>query len=602
MVLNGRRGLLAAMLAASLAAGGLQLLLPGIAGLIADTLVDGRLASFGRVMTLTAVLASTWVLAACARCLAGVLGGHLGASVAAAIRIRLHEHVLRAELLWTKQLPPGEVQSLAGEQAEHFARVFSQALPFFAVHGMITLGTASVLLAREPILAVATLVPLGAMVAISAQRHLAFIGLFQEHGRLLANLCALAGETARSLWTIKVFAAEDERQARLVSDAMHLALAEARAQGTVATYSSGVMAATGVAVAGTWFMGGHRIISGSEAWTVGDLVAFTTLAALLYQPLAACMEILALVSRGRAAAARIAAVLVLPTERASDAPPAFRAPVGIRFAGVRFSYNPRHEVLRGIDLAIGPGEFVGIVGRSGAGKSTLVSLLLRFRQPDGGMIIVNDKPIEHLDLQGWRRSVGVVLQETVLFEGTIQENLRCGRDWVSDADIIDAAKRAKAHDFAVRLPAGYATLVGTGGLQLSGGQRQRIGIARAIAARPAFLVLDEATSALDGETEAAVIEGMRQAAVGTTIIVVSHRPSILIRANHVAVLDDGCVVEQGRFAELLAKPGSMLARLMEPSISGTLDIAAGGYERVQSGSGDLGDSTPIPLCTDRDLE
>lgn len=570
MVLGERRGLLAAVVAASLTAGGLQLLLPSIAGLIADTLVDGRAAaSRGAIGPLAVALASTSVLAAGARFAAGALGGQLGASIAMVIRMRLHEHVLRAELSGAEGLPSSEVQSLVGEQAEHFARVFSQALPFFVVHGIITLGAAGLLLAREPILAAATLLPLGAMAAVSVKLQARFTGLFRKSGLMLARLCFLAAETARGLGTIKACAGENGRQALMEVEAARLASTEARAQQTVASYSSVVMVATGVTVAGTWFVGGHRIISGNGAWTVGDLVAFTTLAALLYQPLAAFMEVLAWVSRGRAAAARIAAVLALPTEEVSDAPPAFRAPTPIRLIGVWFSYSPQREILRGIDLAIGPGEVVGIVGRSGAGKSTLVSLLLRFHRPQGGRILVGDGPIEYLDLQSWRRSVGVVLQETILFEGTILENLRCGRSWISDADIIEATKRARAHDFVVQLPAGYGTHLGRDGLQLSGGERQRLGIARAIAARPALLILDEATSSLDGETEAAVLEEIKQVVEGATTILVSHRPAALAWTSRIATLEDGRIVEQGPFTELLAKPTSALARLINPAVSQT---------------------------------
>jgi ABC-type multidrug transport system fused ATPase/permease subunit len=229
----------------------------------------------------------------------------------------------------------------------------------------------------------------------------------------------------------------------------------------------------------------------------------------------------------------------------------------IAFNKVAFSYptRPDMEVLKGIDMEIKPGEKIALVGHSGAGKSTIAQLLLRFYTLENGGVTVDGKDYSGYPLQAYRRHLGLVPQEVILFGGTIGENIAYGRPGASDEDILEAARRANALEFINRFPEGLDTLVGERGVKLSGGQRQRLAIARAILKDPAILILDEATSSLDAESESLVQEALNELMRGRTTIIIAHRLSTIREVDRIYVIDDGKIKEQGTHAELLASEG-----------------------------------------------
>jgi ATP-binding cassette subfamily B protein len=237
----------------------------------------------------------------------------------------------------------------------------------------------------------------------------------------------------------------------------------------------------------------------------------------------------------------------------------------VAFEDVTFRYPSRNgvEVLRGVTLRAEPGQRVALVGPSGAGKSTLVSLLLRYYDPDGGRVRIDGRDAREYPLHQLRASMAVVPQDVFLFGGTIFENIRYGRPGASDAEVIEAAKKAIAHDFITALPNGYQTRVGERGLQLSGGQRQRVAIARAVLRDPAVLILDEATNALDAESEGLVLQALEGLTQGRTCLVIAHRLSTVRRADRIYVFKDGAVVEAGSHAELTACANGLYRNLTE---------------------------------------
>jgi len=233
----------------------------------------------------------------------------------------------------------------------------------------------------------------------------------------------------------------------------------------------------------------------------------------------------------------------------------------IRFEGVHFGYGSERGVLHGIDLAIAPGERVGLVGASGAGKSTLVNLLLGFYRPDTGRVLIDGQDIAGVTQESLRANIGMVTQDTSLLHRSILDNIRYGRPGATEAEVEDAARRAQAHEFILRLEdwngrRGYAAHVGERGVKLSGGQRQRVAIARVVLRDAPILVLDEATSALDSEVEAAIQEGLDTLMQGRTVIAIAHRLSTIARMDRLVLLDGGRIVEQGTHAELLARDGA----------------------------------------------
>jgi ATP-binding cassette, subfamily B, heavy metal transporter len=227
----------------------------------------------------------------------------------------------------------------------------------------------------------------------------------------------------------------------------------------------------------------------------------------------------------------------------------------LRFENVDFGYDPRRPILRGVDFEVEPGKTVAIVGASGAGKSTISRLLFRFYDLDGGRISIDGQDIAGVTQASLRAAIGIVPQDTVLFNDTIGYNVAYGRPDASHDEVVNAAKLARIHDFVASLPDGYESRVGERGLKLSGGERQRVSIARTILKRPKLLLFDEATSALDTRTEKEIQESLRQISTGTTTLVIAHRLSTVVEADQILVLDKGAIVERGRHGELLALDG-----------------------------------------------
>jgi subfamily B ATP-binding cassette protein MsbA len=228
----------------------------------------------------------------------------------------------------------------------------------------------------------------------------------------------------------------------------------------------------------------------------------------------------------------------------------------VRFDGVSFRYGEDGlPALDNITLTIRRGTMLAVVGRSGAGKSTLLDLLLRFRQPRRGRILVDGTSLAEFDVASWRAHIGVVSQDPYIFDDTIRDNILYGRRAATDAEVAEAARLAHADGFIADLPLGYDTIVGGRGVRLSGGQRQRLALARALVRQPDILILDEATNALDSLTEQAFQEALAEFAVERTVIVVAHRFSTIERADHIVVLDRGRICEQASLAGLLEADG-----------------------------------------------
>jgi len=291
--------------------------------------------------------------------------------------------------------------------------------------------------------------------------------------------------------------------------------------------------------------------------TPAQLAQFLTLAIAASNPINQLANYFADLMKALVGARRIFEVLDLPIEE-PDAPNARRLSYvkgAVEFQNVRFAYDGKTEVLRGVSATVQSGEIIALVGPSGAGKTTLVNLIPRFYAPTSGAVLIDGQDIRDVTLVSLRESLAIVPQDPQLFSDTIEHNIRYGRLDATPAEIEEAAKLANAHGFISKFPRGYQTMVGTRGIRLSGGERQRVAIARALLRNPRILILDEATSSLDAQSEALIQEALERLLVGRTTFIIAHRLSTIRKATTILVMAEGRIVEQGNHAELLARDG-----------------------------------------------
>lgn len=304
-----------------------------------------------------------------------------------------------------------------------------------------------------------------------------------------------------------------------------------------------------------WY-GGYEVISGRLS--APNLIAFFAGIALIADPLSKLGVLSTLIQSALASAERVFEIIdIKPTIKEKENAKELKDVKGtVEFKNVTFQYEKDEPpVLKDVNIKAHPGEIIALVGRSGAGKSTLVNLIPRFYDPEQGAVLIDGNDVKDLTLNSLRGSLGIVPQETILFTGTVKENIAYAKTDASLEEIEKVAKMANAHDFIIKLPQGYETLVGEKGVRLSGGERQRISIARALLRDPKILIFDEATSALDSESERLVQEAMNRLMQGRTTFIIAHRLSTVQHATNILVLDQGRIAEQGKHRDLLSKSG-----------------------------------------------
>lgn len=402
-------------------------------------------------------------------------------------------------------------------------------------------------------LLILVLLPLLVLVAKFFGRRLKSLSTsIQDH---TAALSTLVEEVISGIRIVKSFVQtqrEANRFSAQVDQTLGLTLQRA---GIMALFIPVISLLTFSAAAAVLWYGGHQVIDGLV--TPGDLFAFVLFAGILIGPFSSAARVFAQIKEAQGATQRVFEILDAQPD-VQDQPLAQPlAPVigQVRVENVGFNYDPRYPVLTQVSFVARPGELVAFVGPTGAGKTTMINLLHRFYDPTEGSISVDGQDLRAVTLDSWYRQVALVPQETVLFGGTILDNIRYGNPQADEAMVQEASKAAHAHDFISGFPDGYQTAVGEKGVNLSGGQRQRIAIARAILKNPRILLLDEATSSLDTESERLVQDALERLMKGRTTFVVAHRLSTIQRANRILVLDKGRLVEEGTHEQLLQKQG-----------------------------------------------
>ncbi len=475
--------------------------------------------------------------------------------IGADLRTTTYDHLLKLPLDYFGGKRTGDLMARIGSETDRINVFLSLHALDFATDVLMIVMTAAILFSIHPGLALATLLPLPLIVwMIHLVRERLRTG-FERIDRVWAEVTNVLADTIPGIRVVKAFAQEARESARFKSANDHNLTVNDRLNRTWSLFAPTVALLTELGVLVVWAFG-VWLVSRNEV-TVGVLTAFIAYIGRFYGRLDSMSRIVSFTQKAAAGAKRIFDILDHESNVPEPAQPVAieRMAGGIALRNVAFRYGSR-PILNGLDLEIRPGEMIGLVGHSGSGKSTLVNLICRFHDVSGGAIEVDGIDVRRYAIADFRRHIGLVLQEPFLFFGSIAENIAYGKPGATREEIVAAARAAHAHEFILRLPQGYDSLVGERGQGLSGGERQRISIARALLIDPRILILDEATSAVDTETEREIQRALDNLVRGRTTLAIAHRLSTLRRADRLVVMDRGAIVEVGNHDELMLRQGA----------------------------------------------
>jgi subfamily B ATP-binding cassette protein MsbA len=480
------------------------------------------------------------------------------------LRNALYEHVLNQSFTFLNGHSTGSLMSHITTDVEKIQAAVSEVAGDLLKEGLTVVGLLVVLFVKDWRLALGSLIamPLAFYPLVRLGRHLRASN--ETSLRRWRDISEILQETISSFRVVKAFAMEGFEIARFRRAAARLFHVNMRITRTTAILPPLMESVGAIALVGALFYGSHAIRSGRL--TPGAFTAFLAALFAMYTPIKRLSRVNATLQGALAAGTRIFGVLDTHHEIREPLDPITlpRMTREVEYKHVAFRYaDSDAAALRNVCFTARSGEIVAIVGTSGAGKTTLMNLLPRFYDVTGGAILIDGEDVRKATLRSLREQIGLVTQETFLFNDTVRANIAYGLDDVDEARVESAARAAFAHDFILDLPRRYDTVIGERGSRLSGGQRQRIAIARALLKNPPILILDEATSALDSESERLVQEALSNLMKGRTTLVIAHRLATVRNASQIIVLDGGEVRETGTHDELLKRPGGIYSRLYE---------------------------------------
>jgi len=514
------------------------------------------------------------------------------------LRSDLYSHIQLLPLRWFDNRATGDLMTRVIEDVNSVERVLIDGIEQGSVavlQVVIVLGMMFYLNAK---LALVALAPFPVLIAGALTYTLTAHRRYRLQRRAASAMNALLHDNLSGIRQIKSFAREKEEHARFnrVSDQLRRATLVVMRVWAIYSPSMSMFEAIGAVLVlgfGSW-----AVLNGTLQ--MGDLVASLMLMAFLYDPISRLHQLNQLVQAGRAAGERVFEILDEPIEPGWIDKNKSTADVAgdIRYEDVSFSYAEGLPALSHIFFHARPGQTIALVGATGAGKSTLVSLLVRFYELSSGHIYIDGKSIRDYELQALREAIGVVTQESFLFNGSIRENLLMGKPSATETELWRAVQAANARNFIERLPGGLESIVGERGVKLSVGEKQRLSIARALLKDPPILILDEATASVDTATERLIQEALEHLMANRTSVVIAHRLSTIVRADQILVLDHGRIIERGRHSELIAR-GGKYAWLCEQSLLET--SSEGEVRRVSRGVNLVGRDSVEPSAIEDEI-
>ena len=479
---------------------------------------------------------------------------YVGQRVVSQVRQQLYDHLQILSLSFFDRTPTGVLMSRITNDVNLLQAAVSSAITGMLKDCVSVVGLIGVVFYRDWELAVVAMVvlPFAFLPIVKFGRMLRRISTKSQQS--MGDISVILHETISGNRIVKAFAMEEYEKARFSRENMRYFQYYMKSVSVRALSSPVMEFLGGLGVVFIIWYGGSSVIRGVS--TPGNFFSFLAALLLLYEPIKRLNTMNNTIQQGVAAAQRVYDILDTPRE-IRDRPDAVHLPPvnrALELRHVQFSYGGE-PVLKDINLKVTAGEVVAIVGASGAGKTTMVNLIPRFYDVTGGAVLIDEMDIRHVTLASLRTQVGVVTQQSILFNDTVRSNIAYGDISKSEDDIVAAAKAANAYEFITKMPKGFDTVVGEQGVRISGGERQRLCIARALIKNAPILILDEATSSLDSEAELEVQRALDALMAGRTTLVIAHRLSTVKNADHIVVLADGRIVEEGRHAELLKANG-----------------------------------------------
>jgi ATP-binding cassette subfamily B protein len=535
---------------------------PFLIGLAIDIVVNGGtsfLSQFGftdprtQLVVLAGLTFVVWAAESLFEYLLGRGWRNLAQTIQHELRVDAYGHIQGLEIAYFEDQSTGELMAVLNDDVNQLERFLDR-----GANELLQTATAVVLIGLTFFLLAPSVAWLAFLpIPVIVWGSLRFQGRMEpRYAAVRRQAGVVNSQLANNLagiMTIKAFTAEDRETARIEEESDRYRLANRHAIALSAAFSPLIRIAILIGFTATLLWGGFQALDGNLA--VGSYSVMVFLTQRLLWPLTSLGETLDLYQRAMASANRILDVLDTTTTMEDGDDPLTEVRGDVEFDGIGFAYVAGHPVLHDVGFTVPAGDTFAIVGATGSGKTTIVKLLLRFYDPTSGTVNVDGHDITKVQLRDVRQAIALVSQDVFLFHGTVYENVVYGRPDVTIDEVERAAMIAEAHDFIVKLPDGYNTIVGERGQKLSGGQRQRLSIARALVSNAPILVLDEATSAVDNETEAAIQRSLAQVAHNKTTIVIAHRLSTIRHADQIAVFEDGRITQRGTHDDLIEVPG-----------------------------------------------